>query len=179
MLTYALTSYDGDPTLGGAPDSVRLAPKGNFFLQDTGAILWKKNSSTAGDWSVVGGQATQLLTFGVSSTSDTDVTEYIPPGFSIASTTDELGVIVRAGTVNALYVKATTGPLGDVLVFKVRKNGVDQTITATLAISGLTASDTAHSFAVADGDEVTVQCNPGPGITTGAQTVRVTVGLAV
>jgi hypothetical protein len=57
MLTYAITSYDGDPTLGGAPDIVKLAPKGSFYLQDTGAVLWKKNTGSSGDWAEVAGAA--------------------------------------------------------------------------------------------------------------------------
>lgn len=58
MLTYELTSYDGDPNSGGAPAMVSGAPKGSFYLQNTGNILWKKNTSSAGSWELVGGGAT-------------------------------------------------------------------------------------------------------------------------
>lgn len=58
MLTYELTSYDGDPNSGGAPAMVSGAPKGSFYLQNTGNILWKKNTASAGSWELVGGGAT-------------------------------------------------------------------------------------------------------------------------
>lgn len=54
MLTTANASYDGDPNGGGAPAVVSGAPAGTFYLRLTGNVLYKKNSSTAGTWEVVG-----------------------------------------------------------------------------------------------------------------------------
>lgn len=54
MLTQALTGFDGDPNTGSPPSIVANAPKGSFFLRETGFILYKKNSATAGTWEEVG-----------------------------------------------------------------------------------------------------------------------------
>ena len=55
MLTLENTSYDGDPNSGGAPAIVSGSPKGTFYLQNTGNVLWKKDTASAGSWEVVGG----------------------------------------------------------------------------------------------------------------------------
>lgn len=54
LLTLEITTYDDDPNLGGAPTMLQIAPKGTFFLQDTGAVLWRKETATPGTWSIVG-----------------------------------------------------------------------------------------------------------------------------
>lgn len=55
MLTYAVTSYDGDPNDSGAPAIVTGAPVGTFYLQQTGGILWQKKMAIAGSYTQVGG----------------------------------------------------------------------------------------------------------------------------
>ena len=40
--------YDGDPNLG--PSILQLAPKGTFFLEETGGVLWHKKDPTATSW---------------------------------------------------------------------------------------------------------------------------------
>lgn len=63
-----------------------------------------------------------------------------------------------AGTVGSFYVKAGTNTLNGSTVFTVRKNGADQTVTATIT-AGSTAvfSDTTHTFTVAAGDQLEVK----------------------
>lgn len=54
MLTTANTGYDNNPNLGGAPAVISGSPTGTFYLRATGNVLYKKNSSSAGTWEVVG-----------------------------------------------------------------------------------------------------------------------------
>jgi hypothetical protein len=116
------------------------------------------------------------LSFGVASTADTQITEYLLPGFGIVASTDEVGVICPfAGTLSALYVKALTGPGTSGIVITVRKGAVATALTTTLAAAGTSANDTTHSVVVAAGDEITVQCAPIAGITAGAQNLRVSM----
>lgn len=50
FLTYEITSYDGDPNDGSAPAILQGAPKGTWFLQQTGSIYWRKRTSAADSW---------------------------------------------------------------------------------------------------------------------------------
>lgn len=54
MLTQAITGFDGDPNTGSPPSIVANAPKGSFFLRETGFRLYKKNTSSSGSWQEVG-----------------------------------------------------------------------------------------------------------------------------
>lgn len=70
----------------------------------------------------------------------------------------------RAGTIKNLYIKVLTNGASTHTPFTVRKNGVSQTLTASLLFSTLTAEDTTHSFTVAKGDLISVVVvNPGGG----------------
>lgn len=57
-LTYETTSYDGDPNSGSAPAILQGAPKGTWFLQQTGDIWWRKRTSAADSWVVANLNAT-------------------------------------------------------------------------------------------------------------------------
>lgn len=61
-----------------------------------------------------------------------------------------------AVTLDGLRVHLTTGIVTDTQTIKARINGVDTTITCTVAISGTTASDTTHTALVAAGDLVSL-----------------------
>jgi len=50
FLTYEITSYDGNPNSGSAPAALQGAPKGTWFLQQTGTIFWRKRTSAANSW---------------------------------------------------------------------------------------------------------------------------------
>lgn len=54
MLNLEITTYDGDPNGGTAPAILNMAPKGTFFLQNTGEVLWYKRTSAPGSWIQVG-----------------------------------------------------------------------------------------------------------------------------
>jgi len=61
--------------------------------------------------------------------------------------------------VHKLYVTAGTGPTGASDVFTVFKNGSATSLTATLAASSTTASDTTHFIIFYPGDSLALQCN--------------------
>lgn len=48
--TYESVGYDGNPNNGSAPAALQNAPKGTWFLQQTGTIYWRKRSSAANSW---------------------------------------------------------------------------------------------------------------------------------
>lgn len=55
MLTAEqVAGYTGDPNDSGAPIELQLAPKGTFYLRDSDAKLWKKNTDIAGSWEQLG-----------------------------------------------------------------------------------------------------------------------------
>ena len=54
MLTLANSGFDGDPNTGSPPAGIANAPQGTFFFQNTGNVLWIKDSSSPGTWAMVG-----------------------------------------------------------------------------------------------------------------------------
>ena len=68
-------------------------------------------------------------------------------------------VCSRSGTVSALYIIVNAAPgAGITIAFTIRKNGVDTTLTATVAAGATTASDTSNSFSISAGDALSVKC---------------------
>ena len=61
MLTVANTGYDADPNAGGAPDTLKLAPIGSFYLQETPVTIYQKLTPGATGWVNVGGGAGGFL----------------------------------------------------------------------------------------------------------------------
>lgn len=60
-----------------------------------------------------------------------------------------------AGTIDKLYVSLATAPgVGNSRVYTLRKTGVDQTLTCTIADTATTCNDTTHSFSNSAGDVV-------------------------
>jgi hypothetical protein len=53
--TYELLGFDNDPNNVAAPDILKDALQGTFFLQQTGFVLWQKQTTASEAWSVVGG----------------------------------------------------------------------------------------------------------------------------
>lgn len=45
LLTVTITGYDGNPNDGGAPDIIKNAPVGTFYLQLTPERLWRKTET--------------------------------------------------------------------------------------------------------------------------------------
>lgn len=101
MLTQGITGFDGDPNTGSPPSIVANAPKGSFFLRETGFILYKKNSSSAGTWQEVGSGGSNVTT--------APVTYYVSP----------TGSDSNPGTL-ALPFRQPTAALAKILGLRVR-----------------------------------------------------------
>jgi hypothetical protein len=46
-----VSGYDNDPNLVGAPDTLKNAPKGTWYYEETANKWWRKRSSASADWS--------------------------------------------------------------------------------------------------------------------------------
>lgn len=50
FLTKAITGYDSNPNLGGAPAALQGAPLGTWFYEETANKWWRKTSSSPISW---------------------------------------------------------------------------------------------------------------------------------
>lgn len=55
LLTKAITSYDANPNLGGAPVILQGAPLGTWFYEETADEWWRKKTSAPGSWAIPAG----------------------------------------------------------------------------------------------------------------------------
>lgn len=103
-----------------------------------------------------------VLVFGTGA-AQAGATVFAAPGSGDGSTSVELQVpVTRAGVLRNLYVKCQTAPgSGHTDVITVRKNGVNTTLTATVADAATTANDTSHTVSVVAGDLISVQIAQG------------------
>lgn len=76
-------------------------------------------------------------------------------------------VMPFAGTVRAAYFTAASSAVGGTHTFTVRKNGVDQSVTFTVAAGSIVGSDAAHSFSFVAGDVLSVKIVANVGVSTG------------
>lgn len=98
------------------------------------------------------------VTFGyTTSASDTTSRYSAPGGPSAAAGTTEFAVrMPYACTVSDMYVYAQGAPAAT-CTYVARKNGSDTAITAAMASSGTTASNTANSVSYVAGDRLSVK----------------------
>lgn len=82
---------------------------------------------------------------------------YLRPGMAAADSTEVFLTAPRAGKLSTLYLKATSAPVGGTVTVTVRKNGLDTSLLATIALLGTTASDTSNTVTVAAGDTISVK----------------------
>lgn len=71
-------------------------------------------------------------------------------------------IIPTSGTLKKLYVRlsADPGDAPDGFTITLRKNGASQALTTTIVANDTTGNDTAHTVAVAAGDDVTMMVEP-------------------
>jgi len=50
LITKAITGYDSDPNLGGAPAIIQSAPLGTWFYEETANKWWRKTTSSPASW---------------------------------------------------------------------------------------------------------------------------------
>lgn len=99
----------------------------------------------------------QLALFGRAMAVAAPTTVYL--GLSSSATeADEAIVVPVAGVIKNLFVLSDGAPtVGQTYTYTVRKNGVDQTVTATISGAAVSANDVTHNFAVAAGDSISVK----------------------
>jgi hypothetical protein len=118
-----------------------------------------------------------VLYWGNNNISTTTTARYLNPGFNTAAaatTTIQIRV-PRSGTIRHLYIYHGSVGVGGNVVYTVRKNGTNQTLTCTLAASGSTAQDTTNSFTVVAGDRIDITVTKAAAITTSPTNVTATV----
>lgn len=107
-----------------------------------------------------------LLVFGVVDAVGGGATVYPLPGNgSAAEAAAELKVpVAKVCTAKNLYVKMVTAPGGAVTdTITVRLGAADQALTCTVVGAATTGNDTANTFAVAAGNELSVKYVSGAG----------------
>ena len=97
LLTLEITGYDGDPNSLLAPDILKRAPKGTFFLRNADAVLWRKQTPTWNSWADVGGGGTDSQQFFEANCLATDV-----PGDFVRVSAPDMG---EGATVTAVDIR--------------------------------------------------------------------------
>jgi hypothetical protein len=100
-------------------------------------------------------------------------TLYLFPGHGMQSTTEYFELVAGPGAYTTLQLTASLGTPTDTIAFTVRKNGVDQALSATLAANGTSASGSG-SVSVVAGDRISIKM-----VQSGTQvsSARIGVGL--
>ena len=105
-------------------------------------------------------------------------TKYIPFGTGTDATDEMKLPVPTAGYLRNMRVYCRTAPVGGAVgvTLKLRKNGADQALTVTLAPGEQSGSDvnSAHEFAVAAGDLLSVSITGGAGLTNAPVDLYVT-----
>lgn len=88
LLTYEITNYQGDPNSVSAPDILKDAPKGTFYLRNTDASFWRKQTPVWNSWiDVAGGVNTNTFEATCSSTNLVgDLVRVVLPGLAVSGT---------------------------------------------------------------------------------------------
>lgn len=124
--------------------------------------------------------APSILVFGYSAGFADTTARFAPVGTGGALNTTEGKVSFiapSAGKISKLNVNQNVGSTTQGTVYTVRKNGGNTALTVTLSAGGsnVTGGDSTNSFAVANGDVISVQAQGVSGITVGATDVRISM----
>lgn len=139
--------------------------------------------TATGDAARAGESAPTIIGFGASTLNGPTDAEYLYCWYVEATATALTDLwripVPTPGKISKLRIRvATAGDgTGSGSAFTVRKNGSDQTLTATLAIAATSASDTSNSFTVVAGDEISVKVVTAAGQTVQPTKVQVTMAL--
>ena len=149
--------------VAGVANGNVTAAQGSFAMNPlggAGAVMSYKETAGADTntgWIGVGGDdvAMGALSVGAAMTA----LFFAPGGMALtsAATTEIQWTAPRAGRIRNLRGKCVAGVGGGNNTYTVRKNGVDQTLTFTIANTATSGSDTTHSFVVAAGDLISIK----------------------
>lgn len=165
----------------GSPEGVTTATIGSMYLRTDGgqgsAVYYKESGSGNTGWLALGGAP---IVFGAGVVGTVATAVFMAPGWiTNASATELQFTVTRPGTIRNLYLEAkTAGVTTETNTYTVRKNGVDTTLTASLANDATgAASDTTHSFTVVAGDLISISVVKTGVVATGQQNVTATLEL--
>ncbi len=164
------TSVPGTCTVGELFFKTNATAGQNIYqCAATNVFTQQLNSGTA-----TGGGITMYSATGLTVTANT---YYLPIGGGGGASTTETNVDIdapAAATITNMYVQLSVAlGMGNSGVFTFRKNASSQSITCTISGASATAcNDTTHSFAVSQGDLLTIQL-----VTTG--TIVVTPNILI
>lgn len=147
----------------------------NYTLPTDGEADW--DSMLSAWWTAISRVGAAIVAFGNSSVPNSG-TNYLRPSYrdSAADTTEVKLAVPFTGVVRAVYVNAGTAAAGGSHVFTVRKNGVDTTLTVTLAAAATSASNTSTTLNVTAGDLLSIKTTGTPA--SGASQVFASIHVA-
>jgi hypothetical protein len=155
----------------GSPETVVTARAGSIYLNTAGGqaatLFYKESGVAATGWFGVGGD---VLEWGTGDTTAAATAVFMGAGFIATSPATEIQLpVTRPGTIRNLRVFVPTAGVGaQTVTYKVRVNGVDTAILATISNTSTgQISDLTHSVVVAAGDLISISITKAAGVTSG------------
>lgn len=146
----------------GNPNGNVTAQIGSMYLRGDGgtgsAVYYKETGTGTGGWI---GIAPGVLVFGAGDMTTATSAVYLAPGYAPTALATPVGqVMTRPATLRNLYVNVGVAGTGIATnVYTVQKNGVDTTITASIAnTSAALITDTTHTATAVAGDVIEINC---------------------
>lgn len=155
----------------GSPESVISARIGSIYLRTDGGqattLYYKESGTGTTGWVAVGGWP---VVFGAGDLGTAATALFMGPGWIATASATEMQIpLTRPGTIRNLRVRViTAGTDAQTVTFTVRKNGVDQTLVATISNTATgNATDLSNSFSVAAGDLLSLKVTKAAIVTAG------------
>lgn len=149
----------------------------------TGTSNWYVWTGTA--WSAITGASSSsippILLWGNSGVSGTTTTRYLTPGYTdaLAPTTTLQFRVLTACTARKLRVRHnTTAGNGNAIVYTLQVNGVNSTLTVSLASTSSDGSDLANTVSLAAGDLVGIEVAKASSVATSPSDITVSLEIA-
>jgi hypothetical protein len=176
--TVGAQSFSGT----GSPEGTISARIGSLYLQTDGGqnqVFWYKETGTGTTgWVAVGGAP---IIFGAGDAGTVATALFLGAGYIGSASATEIAIpMTRAGTIRNLRINVVTaGVDAQNVVYTVRKNGVDTTLTVTAANAAAGQStDLVNSFTVAIGDLLSIGLTKSGAVATGQGPLIAAVELA-
>lgn len=160
-VSFARSDHDHTVRETGGPTNLTVgAIADGQLVQRSGTVLIGVTASAS---------STPNLGFGAGSVAATTTTRYLVPGYDtgVAPTSAVPIPMTRSATIRRLFVNhGTPAGNGSAIVYTVRKNGVPQALTVSLASTGSNGNDVANSFAVVAGDVLDIEVTKAASVGT-------------
>jgi hypothetical protein len=142
-----------------------VGPVGSTYLDVTSSEVEVASGVTLKvNGSVEGIDSYSNFVFGISGLVTAGATNYMNPGSGTPNASEISIPIPKTGTIAEMWVYAATAPgVGVTDTMTVRKNGVNTSMTVSLAGAGQTGYDNVHSFSLSAGDRISISYTAGVG----------------